>query len=801
MKRLAKNGLSSSIRAHQTSCLPLCLPSLLEGPSSRNSERRRIQVVLPYGVGGGDNGVAGRSSGSASGGGGRHRRGLNTSGSVTGGGSGLLDSPATTALEAQLNEARRIKRGRDLRRERHEFLSRLNREREERVSLEAWAATRVQASFRGYLARPRPPRLRARETLTPAESNRWLVADVQAILLRAGLPTIPGVGPDGRKESQGADWGRATREAFTRQECRHRLGATHSGYKSGDGLSRSRCLSSGGRELRRSRPRKLRAFEDEMGTQITRVVRGFLERKRYWRRWAAWEEARREASAARIQHAWRGYRKRMGWKELESGVTDCAATMIQARWRGKACRMALARWSLEDALRKRKMVSAVTVQAAARRRIAVSQFGPKLTLGVARRQREARVAAEALIPRRRWNRSGPGSTTGGGVGGTPVATSIAGAKELQADGSRSDHKRRSAENAKTAAPAAVTGRAGMDTAKGQEAFASSSAEGFSGRLVSGGHPQPTGAYPGKSDNSSKNIRGDGVVEGGGKGSSAVVTMVGNTTNSPTVAEQDVRGKSNEPRNDRDFAGKGVEGQSSVSPPPLGNTEHDVQQHQREQEPAFGSEPRTDEAGEATLRAVPRSNDNPHTSLTLDVMTPATFATSPASTIDLRKATTMTMASNVVNTSSNERDADGKTSIGIVPAGDIRSISEAKETERLDGRGVRFEAGAGQSTRETEKRVSEKASVDLVQGSIQAALDNTESQLLRTSDGNGGIHTLTTANSDSNGSRLGIGEAASNDLHTCTTISGQEKPGRVDGKDPPSRGVAAEQTFMQGALAE
>lgn len=227
----------------------------------------------------------------------------------------LLDPPNPTALEARLNENRRLKRGRDLRRERHAFLSRLTQEREERVLLEAWAASTIQALFRGFLARPRPPRPRPRKELTPAESNRRLVADLQAILARAGLPTIPGLGPDGRKASEGTAWGQGR-------------GAT-SGHGGGG------TAGAGGRGLKRSRSRRQRAFEDEMSTRITRVVRGFLERRRFGRRWAVWDRKRRWSSASRIQNCWRAYRKRMGWRELESEASCffCRATVEPESYR------------------------------------------------------------------------------------------------------------------------------------------------------------------------------------------------------------------------------------------------------------------------------------------------------------------------------------------------------------------------------------------------------------------------------------------------------------------------------------
>lgn len=56
-------------------------------------------------------------------------------------------------------------------------------------------------------------------------------------------------------------------------------------------------------------------------------------------------------------------------------VMDRAADKIQARWRGVACRMGLARKATDDALGKRRTVSAVTIQAAARRRAAIGRCG------------------------------------------------------------------------------------------------------------------------------------------------------------------------------------------------------------------------------------------------------------------------------------------------------------------------------------------------------------------------------------------------------------------------------------------
>lgn len=427
------------------------------------------------------------------------------------GGMDLFDSPVTTALEAQLNEARRVKRGRDLRRERHTFLSRLTQEREERVLLETWAASKVQALFRGFLVRPRPPRPRPRRVLTPAESNRRLVADLQAILAHAGLSTIPGLGLDGRKTLEGSDWGRGRALPLRGEAMR------------GPGVGR----------LRRSRSRKHRAFEDEMGTRITKVVRGYLGRKRFERRWAAWNEERRRAGALRIQRAWRGYRKRKGWHELESGVTDQAAAKIQARWRGMACRMELARRGKEDALWKRKTVSAITIQAAARRRFAVARYGPGLTLGAARRQREARAAAEAARPRRRWNRGGPTAATGPagpGVGNTAAAMGGAG---FQVEGSS---PRQPGEHARVAGTEDRVG--GVGGARGKGAAAAKALP----RRRAGSTPvrpmADSAAVVGKDDGAITSIGSAGVFRGRKATPTAATTEVADVPSSTPSKKQE-----------------------------------------------------------------------------------------------------------------------------------------------------------------------------------------------------------------------------------------------------------------------
>eukprot|EP00752_Nemacystus_decipiens_P008895 g7940.t1 len=465
------------------------------------------EVVLPYAAA---NGGKHRS--------GAHRGAAGASGARAGGGTpegalmmGLLDSPNATALEARLNEARRIRRGRDLRRERRLFLSRLTHEREERVHLEAWAATRVQAIFRGFLARPRPPRPHPRQKLTPAESNRRLVADLQAILARAGLPTIPGLGPDGRKASGGTTWGVGR-------------GSNH-GAPTAAGASGGGCGGRGG-GLRRSRSRRQRMFEDEMSTRITKLVRGFLERRRFGRRWTVWNRKRRWSGACRIQHAWRAYRKRMGWRELESEVMGLAATRIQARWRGMACRMALARRATEDALDKRRTVSAVTIQTAARRRAAIAKHGPRLTLGVARRKREARAAAEASRPRRRWNRGAP--ATAGPGSATAAAPPQAGAGTGPAAGGGGGGVNGAAKTAVTPSQRVASTKGGGTASSSSTSSLSMASSSHRKKLETRDTAEKEPAHAWEQGPPNPNAEAGGVSEGGGGGDSRDSALTGSS---------------------------------------------------------------------------------------------------------------------------------------------------------------------------------------------------------------------------------------------------------------------------------
>lgn len=278
-------------------------------------------------------------------------------------GRGAFGSQGATALESRLNEARRARHGRILQRERQVFLERLALERQERVVLEAWAVSRIQAIMRGYLARPRPPRLRPRKLLTPAEANRELVAELQAILSGAGLPTIPGMGLGGEK------------------------------FRGRDGSKVGRSHVGKGQGRARPRSRKRRGLEHEMARRITTAALGFLGRREAGLRRAERDTQRLRSAVGRIELAWVLYRRRVEWRDFELGIMNGAAVRIQARWRGLACRMALAIEKRRRALFRRQTVSAITIQAAVRRRLAMSRYRTDLSLlrGARRTTTEAHV--------------------------------------------------------------------------------------------------------------------------------------------------------------------------------------------------------------------------------------------------------------------------------------------------------------------------------------------------------------------------------------------------------------------------
>uniref|UniRef100_H3HDY1 Uncharacterized protein n=1 Tax=Phytophthora ramorum TaxID=164328 RepID=H3HDY1_PHYRM len=90
---------------------------------------------------------------------------------------------------------------RELLLERDAFMARLTREREDKAQLESWAATRIQACYRGFHSRPRAvayARRLNKFALRSASSIRLDLADMQENLRMRG--TLPDEGESGGKE-------------------------------------------------------------------------------------------------------------------------------------------------------------------------------------------------------------------------------------------------------------------------------------------------------------------------------------------------------------------------------------------------------------------------------------------------------------------------------------------------------------------------------------------------------------------------------------------------------------------------
>ncbi|KAJ0394276.1 hypothetical protein P43SY_000577 [Pythium insidiosum] len=118
-------------------------------------------------------------------------------------------SPALPIPIARLND--------ELRQERNKFMKQLQQEREEKRQLENWAATKIQACYRGFRARPRVLPFEARQKLNTLSSIRMDLTDMEG-----ALPA----GPPPRSVSpwrQGVER-RVTqkRDALSRRELAHR---------------------------------------------------------------------------------------------------------------------------------------------------------------------------------------------------------------------------------------------------------------------------------------------------------------------------------------------------------------------------------------------------------------------------------------------------------------------------------------------------------------------------------------------------------------------------------------------------
>ncbi|CAM9629336.1 unnamed protein product [Chrysoparadoxa australica] len=238
-----------------------------------------------------------------------------------------------TALTKQRELQSRAKKSRDMHREQSGFIARLTKEREERIELERWGATRIQSVFRGYLVRPRPLRPRARITMAGQEGNRKLVAEIQSILSKAGLPLIPGTGLDGNPEGS-----EAARLAYLTK--------------------------------RWQKSRRFRAICTHAATKVQAIARGHSGRLRAQERQEEVLLARQHLGARKFQQAWCNYSYRKTWWDRAAGLKDEAAGKIQPIWRGVATRQHLAERRREERAMHRRDVACTIIGRRIRVRLA-----------------------------------------------------------------------------------------------------------------------------------------------------------------------------------------------------------------------------------------------------------------------------------------------------------------------------------------------------------------------------------------------------------------------------------------------
>eukprot|EP00611_Tribonema_gayanum_P024277 TRINITY_DN5320_c0_g1_i1.p1 TRINITY_DN5320_c0_g1~~TRINITY_DN5320_c0_g1_i1.p1 ORF type:complete len:503 (+),score=52.59 TRINITY_DN5320_c0_g1_i1:29-1537(+) len=306
-----------------------------------------------------------------------------------------------TALSIKSEAATRARRNKQLLLEHQAFMDRLARSRQERVETETWAATRIQAQVRGHLARPTrrtscqylPPSPYAYgecSTSTPtshlkcrpemgvergsciphthtqmrgeeAERDRRMVAELQKILLRAGLPPVPGIDSDGRP-----------------------LGSSL--------IERIK---------RRKRVRRLRAMDNAAATTVQCMVRGKLSRRRVQRARSAKALTQRHAAAKRIQRAWHAYEKRGTWWQGAARQKHDAASAIQAVWRGTAARLHLKQRKRDNMVWQRRCRAAMLLQAfargfVARRQVATARVQLRAAQHLTARQHSSAVMLQCL---------------------------------------------------------------------------------------------------------------------------------------------------------------------------------------------------------------------------------------------------------------------------------------------------------------------------------------------------------------------------------------------------------------------
>ncbi|KAL4155645.1 hypothetical protein PRNP1_007798 [Phytophthora ramorum] len=265
---------------------------------------------------------------------------------------------------------------RELLLERDAFMARLTREREDKAQLESWAATRIQACYRGFRSRPRAvayARRLNKFALRSASSIRLDLADMQENLRMRG--TLPDEGESGGKEM--LLWRQGVKERARRKR---------------DGKSRH--------EERQSAAIRIQACVRRVLAKI--AFRHLVARAR---------DERYLLAVVKIQSILRGYHLRDWTQRLVPKLRHNAAVQIQALVRGSQARERVSMLRFERKCEERRRAG-LPFQLTLASRVSIAQptawlasDSPRTSLRILYEDRKSRASLEFKTAKWREQRS------------------------------------------------------------------------------------------------------------------------------------------------------------------------------------------------------------------------------------------------------------------------------------------------------------------------------------------------------------------------------------------------------------
>lgn len=352
-------------------------------------------------------------------------RRLRAAGAGAGGGDMALRLPYAKAAPPISSSLSHSKRNRALIRERDEFMAALKAERDEREAMEAYAATEIQKTWKGFAVRL--PALRERQRRRAAKQvTEESEAELRRELQRLKAATSAKLAAERDAEDDLPEWRRKQRERLAAKEAKRKRRMAQAAA-----VVRIQAVVRG--VLARIGMRIIRQLcREERGllavVKLQAVVRGFLLRARLRaevlrvRQVAAQsiQNAVRRALAARrinmlrdqmrdllhrdnalvnIQKSWRGHLARRRALQYRR---ERAALPVQASWRGFLARRRAASMRFEteaaatriQALQRSRLARKETLMRLQEAQLEKAAFARRKRLELAR-QREAEAAAEA----------------------------------------------------------------------------------------------------------------------------------------------------------------------------------------------------------------------------------------------------------------------------------------------------------------------------------------------------------------------------------------------------------------------